>query len=390
MAQQMTQGEYDAFVSKYGKPVADAAGLFVAPPPKGAVNGESAEQYLRRGIFQEAQIEIDNLLKGGAVGLGLDLPDADRRAILERFIPLLKTDADYGKSRDEIVKKYSDLAQQAIGLKFQEKVSQDIDKQLNPAKYLDQAKKDENISTARRLLQQNYGEETNDPDLEQFLADRLAEGESAFEVSQFLQTTPQYMKKQADIENQRVQTESTAAREALNQELLRSQQQVFERAQPSIISSFMRAGRLGSSGLNSALAKAQADLEKERQSFIGNAAYNDAIRAQGYRREDFVSGNNAAFQQYLRQNEPAYQQKFNVQNAGNYANFQQPWDALNRSYQLSDQARQRQYEVEDYNRQQSDYNRYMSEQRKSDRQNLPWQLLGQLGGAGIQAWGMRK
>jgi hypothetical protein len=265
----------------------------------------------------------------------------------------------------------------------QGKVKEDIDRAVNPGKYLDETKKAENLGTAQRLAQQ-FGQD--DPDLVQFLSDRIAEGESAFELSQFLQTTPQYLKKQSDAENARVKEESAAARQALDQELLKSQQEVFERAQPSIISSYMRAGRLNSSGVNSALAKAQQDLERERQGFLANAAYNDSIRAQGYKREDFVGNNAQAFNQYLRQNEPAYQQRFNLQGVSNNLNYQQPFNNLNRYYSLNDQARARQYELEDYDRQQSDFNRYLSDSRKQSREAALYGLLGAGISGGIQGF----
>lgn len=269
-------------------------------------------------------------------------------------------------------------------------INNQIDKAVNPGKYLSAEKVAENTAIAQRLLKTTFGDGYEDPDFQQFLTDRLAEGESAFEVSQFLQTTPQYMEKKSLAENERVKTESAAARESLNQELLRSQQEVFARAQPSIISSYMRAGRLNSSGLQSALAQAQADLEKERQGFLANAGYNDAIRAQGYGREDFVANNAQAFNSYLRQNEPAYQQRFAVNQAQNFANYQQPYNNLNRQYQLSDEARQRQYQIEDYDRQQSDYNRYMSQANKQSRESALYGLLGSAIGGGIQGWAMRK
>ena len=273
-------------------------------------------------------------------------------------------------------------------LAVSQSISGQIDKAKNPGKYLDETKKAENLATAQRLLKQNYGDDFNDPDLQQFLTDRLAEGESAFEVSQFLQTTPQFLEKKATAENERVKTESAAARESLNQELLKSQQEVFQRAQPSIISSYMKAGRLNSSGLNNALAQAQAELEKERQGFLANAGYNDAIRAQGYGREDFVNNNAQAFNQYLRQNEPAYQQRFAVNNASNFANYQMPYNNLSRQYQLADESRQRQYQVEDYNRMQSDYMRYLSSQGGNGMQGaLKGALAGGQAGSAAGPWG---
>lgn len=267
-------------------------------------------------------------------------------------------------------------------------VTDQVDRAQNPSKYLNDQQKQTNLDTANRLVSQIYGQDFSDPDLASFISDRLAEGETAYEISQFLKTTPDYLKKQSDIENARVQEEAAAARNDLSNKLMADEEEAFRRAQPAIISSYMRAGRLGSSALDNALANARADLAREREGFVANAAYNDAIRAQGYAREDFLNNNAQAFSQYLRQNEPAYQQRFAVQNAGNYARYQQPWDYLNRQYSINDQNRQRQWDLEDYALQSSDYARYMSGQRRSNRQNLPWQLLGSLGAAGFQGWAM--
>lgn len=270
----------------------------------------------------------------------------------------------------------------------QSTVNNRIDRATNPGKYLNQTQKDANTATAQRLLQQTYGEDFSNPDLQQFLSERLAEGESPFEVAEFLKTTPDYQKKQADIENERVKTESAGAREALNHELLKSQEEVFRRAQPSIIGSYMRAGRLNSSGLQSALAQAQGELEKERQGFLANAGYQDAIRAQGYGRENFVNNQANAFNSYLRQNEPAYQQKFNVQGASNFNTFQQPYNDLSRQYSLSDQARGRSAELADYDRQQSDFYRYLSSQRVNRGQGaLRGAASGAAAGSAAGPWG---
>lgn len=271
----------------------------------------------------------------------------------------------------------------------QKSIGSQIDRATNPGKYLSEEKKTANTATAERLLKQTFGDDFSDGDLQQFLTDRLAEGESAFEVAQFLKTTPDYQKRQADVENQRVATESQAARQSLDAELLKSEEETFARATPNIIGSYMKAGRLNSSGFDSALTKARADLAKERQGFLANAAYQDSIRSQGYRREDFVGGNAQAFNSYLRQNEPAYQQRFALQGAGNQLNFQQPYQNLARQYSLNDQNRARQYEIEDYDRQQSDFNRYLSDSKKQSREAALYGLLGAGISGGIQGWAMR-
>lgn len=265
-------------------------------------------------------------------------------------------------------------------------VNRQIERATNPGKFLDEQQIAANRSTAERLAQQ-YGQ--NNPDLVDFLAERIAEGETAFELGGFLQTTPQYLKAQSDAENLRVQQESAAARESLNEELLKGEDEAFKRAVPQIISSYMRAGRLGSSGVDAAVAKERARLAQERQGFLANAAYSDSVRSQGYRREDFVGSNAQAFNQYLRQSEPSYQQRFNVQNAANFSRFQAPYEQLNRFYSLQDQARARQYQLDDYAMQRSDYDRYLSQARSGNREAAMYGLFGNLlGTAG--AFGMKK
>lgn len=261
-------------------------------------------------------------------------------------------------------------------------VTEQLDRVTDPGKFLTDEEKAQNLQQAQTLLSTVYGGDYQDTEgLGDFLAQRIAEGESPYELSQFLKTTPDYMQRQADIQSQKAAEEATAARSALNEELLRSQQEVFNRATPSIISSYMRAGRLGSSGLNAALARAQQELESERQGYMANVAFQQAAQQAGYNREDFVAGQNAAFRNYLRQNEPAYQQKFALQDVGNQLAYQQPFANLSRQYSLADQARQRQYALEDYNRQQSDFNQYLSQQRRQGRQGA----LAGLGGSALQA-----
>lgn len=260
--------------------------------------------------------------------------------------------------------------------KTYDKIQEQIDQATNPTKYQTPEQTGANKETAQRLVKQTYGEEYNDPDLEEFISSRMAEGESAFELSQFLKTTPEYMKREADVENKRVTQESAAAREALNTELLKSEEEAFARAQPSIISQYMKAGRLNSSGLNNALAQARGDLARERQGYIAQQGFAQQAQQAGYSRENFVNQQAGAFNQYLRQNEPSYQQRFNLQNASNFNRFQVPYQQLGRQQSLNDRTRERQYEIEDYYKQQADYNKAQSEARKFGRQNALYGLLG--------------
>ena len=285
--------------------------------------------------------------------------------------------------------------------KAQAAQQEQIDRAANPQKYLSQDQLGQNQSAVNDIFQSSLGRAPTQYETE-FYSGLLAEGEKPYELQQFIQTShPEYLKKQADTENQRIQQEATASREALGQQLLSSQQEAFNRAVPNIISQYMKAGRLGSSGLNSAVANAQADLERERQGFLATAGYEDAARARGYRREDFLGNQTAAFQQYLRQNEPAYQQRFAVQGYGNAARFDQPNANFNRNFgltadiagygrgrtdALADRGYERQNELEDYTRQQADYNRYLSQQRRDSRRNALLGFAGSLLGSGLQAY----
>lgn len=268
-----------------------------------------------------------------------------------------------------------------LATSFSQKLA--LDKAQHPENYLTEDQRAGNLGTANDLIKTIYGADYQDNQgLGKYLADEIAKGMSPYEVSQFLKTTPEYMQMQTDKENARVSTEAAAARDALNQELLKSQQEVFSKATPSIVASYMRAGRLNSSGLNSALAKAQQDLESQRQSFLANAAYDTSIRQQGYNRQDFVNGQNAAYQQYLRQNNPAYQQQLNLQGASNYLNYQFPFQQLNRQYQLADQSTARAQELQDFMTQYSLWKQYQDENKPN-----PWigALRGAMGGAGTGA-----
>ncbi len=232
-----------------------------------------------------------------------------------------------------------------------------------------------------------------------FFSKELAGGTSPYELEQALQTAPEYVQKQNDIQSQKNTAASNSALDALNTSLQQTQQQAFERAQPQIIASYMKAGRLNSSGLNSALAQAQQQLEQQRQSFIGQAGYQNAVTQQGYNQQGYVNNQQNAFDQYLRQNDPANQQRYQANAGQNYLNYQAPLNYQQRQYGLADQANQRAYDLQNYQMQQNDYMRYLNSNKMSSGQGAfrgaeagagagasfgPW---GALIGAGLGAFG---
>jgi len=248
------------------------------------------------------------------------------------------------------------LAIENVGrTRYENQVQDQIDKYTNPD-VTDTSRQD-----VTSVFQDLFGRAPTQRELDHYSQDiaRGVEGGGIdpLGLEEYLKTTSEYQTAQAAKD-----------REAINQELLANEEDVFRKAQPQIIGSYMRAGRLNSSGLDSALSKARAELASERQNMLT-----------GYAREDVVGARNTAFQNYLRNSDPAYQQRFAIQGAGNYANFQQPYQDLARQYSLADQARARQYEVADYDRMQSDFMRYLDSTRGSRGGGA---LLGALSGAG--------
>jgi hypothetical protein len=75
-----------------------------------------------------------------------------------------------------------------------------------------------------------------------------------------------------------------------------------------------------------------------------------------------------------------------LQGVSNNLNYQQPFNNLDRYYNLNDQARARQYEIEDYDRQQSDFNRYLADSKKQSREAALYGLLGAGISGGIQGF----
>lgn len=250
-----------------------------------------------------------------------------------------------------------------------------LQKAQNPQNYLTPEQTSTNQTTAQRLVSSLFPSGDN-TDLTSYVTKLLGQGQDPYTVSQFLQTTPQFMKQQSDQQAAQQNTQIQSAQQALNNTLQQSQQQVFEKATPNIISSFMRAGRLNSSGLQSALAQAQAQLDQQRQSQLATAGYAQAATQQGYNQQNFLNQQAQAYQNYAYQNAPSYNQQFNLQNASNAVNYQQPFNQQNYLNQLNTMGVQQQYALQNYNLQQSDYERYLQQARQYQNQNILPSLAG--------------
>lgn len=177
-----------------------------------------------------------------------------------------------------------------------------------------------------------------------YFAKELAQGKTAYELQQELMSLPEYQK-----------TQAAKDRETLGAELLTQQQLAFQKATPTIISQFMKAGRIGSSGLDAALANAQKELEQQRQGYLGQVGYQDLST---------IRGN--AYQNY---NGAANQFKDIFGTTGQTV----------ANYNLLGSAIQRINEQSDYARQQNDYMKYL--QMAGSNNGVAGALQGAMGGA---------
>jgi hypothetical protein len=269
------------------------------------------------------------------------------------------------------------------------KQKEEIDKAQNPEKYLEADQLNAYKQQAATQIQSMLGREAT-PEEADYFANELARGTSAYELQGLLKMTPEYQSAQAEKERAAMAEESAAAQEELAGKMQGFSDEAFKRALPEIMGQYMRSGRINSSGVDSAIAKAKADLTQKQQEFLANTAYQNAQQQAGYRRQDFTTNAANAYNQYLRQNEPNYQQQFNLQNAGNYAAYQSPWNTLNYAQQSSADLTSRDREISDYYRQQNDYMNALQSQNSSNRQNAVYGLAGNLLGSaaniGLMKW----
>lgn len=208
----------------------------------------------------------------------------------------------------------------------------------------------EQIAQAGNAIKTIFGREAT-PDEAAYFAKELAQGKTTYELQQELMSLPEYQK-----------TQAAKDRETLGAELLTQQQLAFQKATPTIISQFMKAGRIGSSGLDAALANAQKELEQQRQGYLGQVGYQDLSS---------IRGN--AYQNY---NNSTNQFKDIFGTAGQTST----------NYNLLGNAIKRMNEQSDYARQQNDYMNYLNMQNKSNEKAAMYQMIGQAGGAGVGAF----
>lgn len=236
----------------------------------------------------------------------------------------------------------------------------------------------QNQADVTRVFQQTLGRDPTQDEIS-FFGKEIAQGISPYEIGQSLLGSPEYQKTQADIQQQKYDQKALEARNALDQQLQTTGAQVFQKALPKAISAYMKAGRLDSSGLNSALANAQAEIEKERQLTLANAGYQQAVQGAGYNQQNFVNSTANAFQNYLNQSAPFLQQRANVQGLAN--NIRYGGAAQN--------ILQRQNDLADYAMQANDYSRYLSQQRGPSGISgfLQGALAGGTAGSRFGGWG---
>lgn len=208
--------------------------------------------------------------------------------------------------------------------------------------------------TVSGMFQEYLGRPPKPYEMEHF-AKQLAQGDDPFLLASTLQQAPEYQEKKANTERQR-----------LAGELQGYQEQAFQKAAPTMISSFMKAGRLNSSGVTSALSKAQQELEQQRQQYLA-----------GISREDFVNNNAKAWDIFGQQNAPSVQRAQDLTTMRYRLPFEQGAALTSRGNELSD-----------WYREQNDFNRYLQSQKDQSRRSAQYGLTGQILGAGLQGAAM--
>jgi len=189
------------------------------------------------------------------------------------------------------------------------------------------------------------------PDEAAYFAKELAQGKTAYELQQELMSLPEFQKIQ-----------SAKDRAMLGEELLGQQKLAFERATPQIIAQFMKAGRLGSSGLDAAMANAQKELEQQRQGYLGQVGYQDLS---GIRNNAYNAFSNASNQ---------------------FKDIYGTVGQTTNNYNMLGSAIKRMNEQSDYARQQNDYMKYLDMQNKSNEKAAIYNMIGSGAGAGIGAF----
>ena len=173
--------------------------------------------------------------------------------------------------------------------------------------------------------------------------------------------------------------ESEEALGGITESALQTEEEAFNRALPDIIGSFQRSGRIGSSGLNSAVARARGELSSEREQFINNLRAQQAFRDQDFDAESFRNAQTGAVNTFLREEGTRQANRFNQQNQSNLrfqANQSRIADLINRRRELSD-----------FNRQRTDFFNVFNQQQKQQKQSDIFGLAGLVGGGGLGAFG---
>lgn len=286
------------------------------------------------------QDQLNPLIDKYAAGLGITLTPEQKADVLSKiFTPFTQGVAEY--NGEPIVFDANRGAALEEAKNFLLPVLSQI--KLNPTVSTNL------IGQASNAIKTTLGRDAT-PDEAAYFAKELAQGKTAYELSQELMSLPEYQKMQAAKD-----------RETLGTELLAQQQLAFQKATPTIISQFMKAGRLGSSGLDSALANAQKELEQQRQGYLGQVGYQDlsSIRGNAYN---------------------------NYNNATNQ--FKDIFGTVGQTatnYNLLGGAIKRMNEQSDYAKQQNDYMNYLNMQNKSNEKAAMYQMLGSAAGVGTAA-----
>jgi hypothetical protein len=223
--------------------------------------------------------------------------------------------------------------------------------------------------TVKESIQKILSRGANQKEVDYF-SKLLASGElDPYELDQFVQQMPEYRQQQDQLTAEKRTTEDKAARESLNTELTKYDQEYFNKSKEDVISRFAQANRLNSPALDYALTDLMGKISSERSRTLAEIARRDYESGRGYGREDYLTNKGLLREDYM----------------GNLNRMYSDQDYnRGREDNLTDVYRDRNFEVQDYYTQQRDYMNAL-QKIKTRRSGGAGAGIGTLAGLGIGA-----
>lgn len=349
----------------FGRGITEDERAFIFQPETIKFYGNSLNAYLN-GVVPARKAQVQQIVNR-ASALGLDgLTNEEATSLSDQFFSFTDPSTLRGGANDFFENVSAVLQRRVTDKQFEE-----LKKPPERAEVTDDHRRN-----AEQLLRDTFGpDEPLQADAVDFFAGQLAEGVDPFLVRQDIEQTRQFQDLQSRRELERRQADFDAAINNIQASSLQTEEEVFRRAVPDIISQFQRAGRLGSSGLESALSRVRGDLAREREQFINNLRSQQAFEQQGFSGQNFQTNSANAINNFLRQIAP---QQVAALGIGQFRGQIPGLQFQNRIGQQADLTN-RLRGLQDFNTQRNDFLSFFERSQRAQREADLYGLYGQLG-----------